>query len=172
MAERRDHRPGVSLVDPQLAGDLKAREVQAHEIQAGDPDAQGLMMIGEDGAGQVVEPLPAGVAFVPLAMLLDVVAAVLGRRLRSAEGTRDAVGPPHVADGLEALGVVEEVLDVHHDAAAQMRGRVYDGETSDRSILSISPPRRVATLKPDLSQIRLRGPTEAGPIASLSTSHT
>jgi hypothetical protein len=29
-------------------------------------------------------------------------------------GADDEVGPTHIADGLEALGVVDEILDVDH----------------------------------------------------------
>jgi hypothetical protein len=123
LAESRDHVAGVPLVDVELAGDLQSREIQAHQIQAGDPGPQRQVMTGEDGAGQVVEPLATAPAFVPLAVGLGAVAAVLDDRSRRAEGAGDAVGPPHVADGLEALGVVEEILDVHHDGAARCSDR-------------------------------------------------
>lgn len=56
-----------------------------------------------------------------LAVGLGVVAPVPEDRGRTARGAGDAVRPPHVADGLEALGVVEEVLDVDHRATP--RGR-------------------------------------------------
>src|SRR5262249_39327766 len=82
-------------------------------------------MAGEDGVGQVVEPLAATAALVPLAVGLGVVATGLDGRGRTARGTDDAVGPPHVADGLEALGIVEDVLNVHHHWAA--RGSDRDG---------------------------------------------
>jgi hypothetical protein len=37
LAELLDHRPGVVLVDVEFLGDLQPREVQSHEIEAGDP---------------------------------------------------------------------------------------------------------------------------------------
>jgi len=77
------------------------------------------MMTGEDGVGQIVEAFAAGAALVPLTIGLGVVATVLDDRNRAARVAGDAVGPTHVADGLKTLGVVEEVLDVHHDAAVR-----------------------------------------------------
>jgi len=81
-AKRRDHGSGVRLVDAELAGDLQAREVQAHQVQAGDPDPQRQMTAGEDGAGQVVEAFATALALVPLAVGLGLVAAVLDDRAR------------------------------------------------------------------------------------------
>ena len=116
-AEGRDHLPGVGLVDAELAGDLQSREVQPHEIQAGDPGPQRLVMAREDGAGEVVEPLAAAAALIAPTLGLGIVETVLDGRGRAARGAGDAIGPPHVADSLEAPGVVEEVPDVHHDGA-------------------------------------------------------
>ena len=68
LAELLDHRPGVVLVHVELLGDLQAREVQPHQVQAGDPGPQRPVVAGEDGAGEVVEALPAAAAFVALAV--------------------------------------------------------------------------------------------------------
>src|SRR5215213_6204001 len=46
-----DHRPDVILVQVQFLGDLQAREIQPHEIQASDPGPERLAVVGEDGAG-------------------------------------------------------------------------------------------------------------------------
>jgi hypothetical protein len=59
-----DHRPGVILVDVELPGDLRARQVQPHEIQAGDPGPQRQVMAGEDGVGEVVEALTTAPALI------------------------------------------------------------------------------------------------------------
>ena len=72
------------------------------------------MVAGEDGVGQVVEALTATLAFVTLAVGLGLIPPVLDDRGGGAMGAGHAVGPPHVADGLVAPGVVDEVLDVHH----------------------------------------------------------
>src|SRR4051794_8777211 len=67
-------------------------------------------MAGEDGAGQVLEPLEAGLAPVTFETGLGVVPAVLDGRARGAVGADHAVGPSHVPGRPVARGVVEEVL--------------------------------------------------------------
>jgi hypothetical protein len=71
-------------------------------------------MAGEDGVGQVVEALAASPALGALAMGLGVIPAVLDDRIRGAPRAGHAVGPTHLPDRLVALGVVEEVLELHH----------------------------------------------------------
>ena len=71
-------------------------------------------MPGEDGRGQVVEPPAAGATVVALTMGLGVVLAVLDHILRGAMRTDDPIGPAKFADGLEALGVVDEAGQVDH----------------------------------------------------------
>src|SRR5215210_7926269 len=77
-------------------------------------------MAGEDGVGQVVEALATAPASVALAMRLGVIPTVLDDRIRGASRTGHAVGPAHLPDRLVALGVVEEVLDVHHRSTPRM----------------------------------------------------
>src|SRR3954447_24012222 len=77
LSELLDHGPGIILVDVEFLGDLQSREVQAHEIEAGDPGPQGQVMAGEDGVGQVVKSLAAGPTLIALAKRLSVVPAVL-----------------------------------------------------------------------------------------------
>ena len=64
LTKGRDHRSGVRFGDPRLAGDLKAGEVQAHQVEASDPCPQRRMMASEDGADQVVEPPETALAVV------------------------------------------------------------------------------------------------------------
>src|SRR3954451_12495659 len=79
-------------------------------------------MAGEDRAGEVVEASPTGVALVTLPVRLGVVPPVLGHRGRGAMGAGDPVGPAHRPDRLVALGVVDQVLDVHHRSILRSRG--------------------------------------------------
>jgi hypothetical protein len=124
LTQELDHRPNVILVQVEFLGDLQAREVQSHEIQADDPGPQRLAVVGEDGAGEVVEPLPTSAALVALAVGLGVVSAVLDDRGGRTPGASHAVGPTHGPDRLVALGVVDEVLDVHHRSMARERVKV------------------------------------------------
>ena len=109
-----DHRLDIISVHVEFLGDLQTREIQTHEVQANNPGAQGLMMAGEDGSSEVVKPPLTSVAEVSLPVRLGVITAVLDDGLGRAMGAYDAVGPSHIADGLEALGVVDEVADVDH----------------------------------------------------------
>ena len=94
--------------------DLFIREIQAHEIEAEDPDTQRLVMAGEDGPGQVVEVFLTSLALITLALGLGRIVTLFGDRRRVATGTGDALRPSQLADGLEAFEVVDEVLDVDH----------------------------------------------------------
>jgi hypothetical protein len=123
LTELLNHRPGVILVDVEFLGDLQSREVQPHQIQAGDPGSQGKVMAGEDGVGEVVEALATLATLVALAERLGVVSAVLDDRVGRASRASDAVGPADIPDGVETLGVVEEILDIDHRATPQDRNQ-------------------------------------------------
>src|SRR3954452_11876058 len=69
-AELLGHELHVRLAQAQLLGDLPVREVEAHEVQAQNPDPQRLVMAGQDVAGQVVEAGAAGGAAVTLPVRL------------------------------------------------------------------------------------------------------
>lgn len=114
LAELGGHHLGVIGIDPQLLGDLLVGEVQPHEVQAQDPDPQRLVMPGEDGLTEVVEPLAAAMAPIALPLGLGLIPAVPGRPVGVALGAPHAVRPTHCPDGLEALGIVDEGLEIEH----------------------------------------------------------
>ncbi len=82
LSELLDHGPSVILVDVEFLGDLQSREVQPHEIEAGDPGPQRQVMVGEDVVGQVVEALSVVPTPVALSKGLGVIPAVLDDRVR------------------------------------------------------------------------------------------
>src|ERR1700719_670889 len=108
-------------------------------------------MAGEDGVAEVVEALTAALALVALAVRLGLIPAILDDRGGGTMRAGDPVRPPHVPDGLVALGVVEEVLDVHHRATPQSRfGRGSSQESNPTarpigSIITARMPRRTTT---------------------------
>jgi len=102
-------------------GDLAVGEIEAHEIQAQHPDAQRLMMAGEDRPGQVIETATAPFAPVALPVLLGVVNAVADDGAAGAAGAADAAGPAMLPDHLVALCVVDEGGEI------DQIGRVQDG---------------------------------------------
>ena len=114
LAEQLDHLLDVALVEFELLGDLQAGEVQAHEVGAEDPGAQRLVVAGEDGAGEVVEPPAAGLAEVALAMRLGVVAAVLDDLGGPAVGAVHAAGPTERPDRVVTPGIIDQVAEVDH----------------------------------------------------------
>ena len=76
FAQGRRHRLDVILVQIQFAGDLAVGKIEAHEIQAQNPDAERLMMAGQDRAAQIVEASAATFAAITLPVLLRVIDAV------------------------------------------------------------------------------------------------
>jgi hypothetical protein len=71
-------------------------------------------MAGENGPSQVVEVSLTGLALITLTLRLGRIVTLFGDGRRVAMGTVDALRPSQLADGLEALEVVDEVLDVDH----------------------------------------------------------
>jgi len=79
MAQAFGHRMHVVLVQVEFLGNLRVGQVQAHEVQAQDPDGQGLVLPGQRRPGQVVEAPAARLTLVaPQMALRPVVAAPEG----------------------------------------------------------------------------------------------
>ena len=114
LPQLRAHPLGVIGVEVQLAGDLLVGEVQPQEIQAQDPDAQRLMVTGEDGPRQIIEPPRAGPAVIALPSGLGLVTALLGNLAGVTVGAADPLGLSQVAEGLEAARVVDQGLNIEH----------------------------------------------------------
>src|SRR5262249_62354668 len=77
VPQLRAHPLGIVGIEVQLAGDLLIGTVQPQEIEAQDPDSQGLMMAREDGPGQVIEAARTAVAELALRSSSSFVAAQL-----------------------------------------------------------------------------------------------
>ncbi len=99
----------ISLVADRFIG-----AIQPQEIAAEDPDPQRLVMAGEDRPGPVIEGFLTGRAVRALSLGLGPIVTLCGDRSGVAMGTSYAVGPAQLADGFQALQVVDEVLDVDH----------------------------------------------------------
>ena len=103
----------------QLPGDPSVREVQAHEVEAQDPDAQRLVVAGQRGACQVAEARAASRAAVAPAVRLSLVP---GDRGALAARAADTLGPAVLADQLVALRVVDQRGEVHQVRHRRHRG--------------------------------------------------
>jgi hypothetical protein len=121
-AELLGHELHVGLVQRQFLGDLPVREVQAHQVQAQNPDPQRLVVPRQYGAGQVVEAAAAGRATIALPVRLRIVPAVASRRSSVATRAADAVRPAMLTDQFVALGVVDQRREVHQARHGQHRG--------------------------------------------------
>ncbi len=71
-------------------------------------------MAGEDRPGQVVEVLPTVLAVIALSLRLRRIATLFRDPMGVTMGTSYALWPSQLADRLETLQVVDEVLDMDH----------------------------------------------------------
>src|SRR5713101_9930892 len=79
------------------------------------------MMSGKDGVGQVIKALVTIVTLIALTGRFRVIKAALDHMLRLTRGTRDALGPAQLANGLIALHIIDEMLDVDLHAWTPVR---------------------------------------------------
>ncbi len=141
------HLMGVGYSQVQFLGNLLIGEIQPHEIQAQNPNPQGLMMASENRAGQIVKTLPAVLALVPTTLGLGIVSALPGDALQTAFRAGYSLRPSYFTDFLVALGVIDQILDIHDESSIRL------GE-SDRAVGLIYPISLGAvntSLKPQLS---------------------
>src|SRR3954454_11197587 len=138
------HELRVRAGEAQLLGDLPVGEVQAHEVEAQHPDAQRLVVPGQDGAGQVVEAVRARLAAVALPLRLRVVTAVAHHGVAAASGAADALRPAMLPHQGEVLSVVDQRREVD-----QIRGG-HGGERSSAGgeLPSRSSPPATAPARP------------------------
>ena len=102
----------VACIEVEFLGDLLVRQVQAHKIEAQDPDPQRLVMAGKDRAGEIIEARQAGCAPVALAFALPIVMAMACNLLTMALRAAHALGPAQTPDRVEALGLIDQGLEV------------------------------------------------------------
>jgi hypothetical protein len=109
------------LVQIELLGDLRLREMKSHAIQTQNPQSKRLMMASTDGVSQIVETSLTGLAKVALTRGLRIVAPVFGDLWALAIGTLYPVWPASATDGFKTLGVVDERLHVYHGTSIAHR---------------------------------------------------
>src|SRR6266404_1065915 len=72
------------------------------------------MMTFKDGVRQIVELPPAGLALIALSGHLSRVKPAFGHVCRATRRAMHAFQPPQLTNHLEALGVINEILNVDH----------------------------------------------------------
>src|SRR4051794_34065764 len=143
--------------------------VEAHEIQAQHPDPQGLVMAGQNRAGEVVEARLAILAQPALARVMTIVPAVPDHVGTVARRASHAIRPAMLADQVEALGVVEQRGQADqvggHGAFTSGKGAIPRSTNHHRlrHIRNRNPLRpgqtdKLITLKLNMSQSFLRSP--------------
>src|SRR4030095_4735704 len=110
--------------------------MQSHEIETQHPDFQRLMMARKNGVGQIIKAGIAVVALIALACRFRVIEAALDDLGRLTRWTRHAVWPAQLTDGLIALHIINETLDIDLHHWAPVRGwelRCHQYRTSSNS---------------------------------------
>jgi hypothetical protein len=119
-AQLRRHSLHVRGVQTQLQSNLPVREVQAHEVEARNPDPQRLMMTGQHRAGEVVEAPRTRFAPIPLPVPLRVVAPVADHHAAAAPGATNTLWPAMPAHQRKALGIVQECREIVYVRCSHM----------------------------------------------------
>jgi hypothetical protein len=114
------HLMDVGPIQVQFLSNLLIGEVQPHEIQAQNPDPQGLVVPTENGARQIVKATVAVLALVSLALGLGIVMPLLGDALGRALGADYPIRPAHCTDRSIALGVINQILDIQHELCTRV----------------------------------------------------
>jgi len=102
----------ITAIERQFVCNLVVRQIESHIIEAQDPDFQWLMMSGKYGVGQIIKACVTTVTRIALTSGFRVIKATLDDVLRRTRGTRDAIRPAQLADGLITLDIIDETLDV------------------------------------------------------------
>src|SRR3989454_9395086 len=82
-----------------------------------------LMMAGKNRVGQVIKACVAVVTLIALTGGFCVIKATLDDLCRLTRGTRDAIGPSQLTDGLITLHIIDEMLDVDLHGWTPVRDR-------------------------------------------------
>src|ERR1700747_3491674 len=126
----------ITAVQRQFLRNLLIRDIQAHEIETQHPDFQRLMMARKNGVGQIIKAGIAVVALIALACRFRVIEAALDDLGGLTRWTRNTVWPAQLADGLIALHIINETLDIDLHHWAPVRGwelRCHQYRTSSHS---------------------------------------
>ena len=108
FAQLGGHAVDIVLVQIQFVGDLPIGKIEAHEIKTQNPDAQRLMMTGQDGTAKVIKAAAAPLAAIALPMRLGVVTTVAGNLAACTSGAAHTLWPTMLPDQLVAFSIINE----------------------------------------------------------------
>jgi hypothetical protein len=93
-------------------GNLVVGQIQAHEIQAQYSHLERLMMAGKNGVRQIIKTCVTVGTLIALTGGFRVIKTALDDLFGLTRGARDAIWPAQLADGLIALHIIDESLDI------------------------------------------------------------
>jgi hypothetical protein len=104
----------LGLIDGQvqLSGDLLIGQVQAHQIQAYHPGAQGQMPAFKNGARQFIKLGLTGQTLVPLAIAIVIMMPAFEDLLGATVWVLDGLRPAQVADDLVIFCIINLLFEV------------------------------------------------------------
>ena len=83
----------ITAIERQCVGNVLVRQVEAHEIEAQDPDFQRLMMAGKDGVGQIIKACVTVTTLIALTYRFRVIKPTLDDLCGLTRGAGDTVWP-------------------------------------------------------------------------------
>jgi hypothetical protein len=103
----------IATVQVQLLGDLFIRQIQAHKVQAENPDLERLMVSGKDGVGQIIEASLAIFALMALPIRLFLMVTPPDNIFRITKWALYPIGPAQLTHCGVTLGVIYQVLYIY-----------------------------------------------------------
>jgi hypothetical protein len=107
------HLLNIATVQVQLLGDLFIRQIQAHKVQAENPDLERLMVSGKDGVGQIIEASLAIFALMALPIRLFLMVTPPDNIFRITKWALYPIGPAQLTHCGVTLGVIYQVLYIY-----------------------------------------------------------
>ncbi len=102
------HVVSAVFIQPQLTSDLPIRQIQTHEVQAQQPDAQRLMMPRKNGVGQIIKTPTTAATQVTLPIRLSLIQASSCDLHRLAMRATYPLRPTQLPNRRKALRIVNQ----------------------------------------------------------------
>ena len=102
----------IAAIHVQLVGNVVVGHMQSHAVPTQDPYLQGLMRPGINRVGQIIQACVTGRTLIARTAQCRVIKAALDDLCGLTRGTRDAVWPVSLADGLSTLPIIDPMLDI------------------------------------------------------------
>jgi hypothetical protein len=163
------HGVHVGGIHTQLRGDLPVRQVQPHEIEAENPNAQRLMMASQNRSCQIIKPSRACLAPIPLPRQLGIVMAISDNGVSATTRTANALRPAMITNERETFSVIQQTRQIDQFRYSHTTNEpLQHARTPSRACSLISPPEppykysEATTPEPNKSQNSLFAGSDEG----------